>query len=259
MTWWPLSEALGASGLLERVDGEDPVIAPRRRCSIPRASRSRPTRRSGRCAPRSRRSPAAARWCSSIDDLQWAEPTFLDLLEHLADWVRDAPLLLLAMARPELLDLRAGWGGVRRTRDGAARAARRGRRGRAAARAGRRRPARPAHAPSGSSTSAEGNPLYVVEVVAHARRRRRARRPVERRRSPSRRRSRRCSTPRLDRLRAPERAVIEARRGRGQGVRARERVGAGRRRGGRHAPARARAQGPRPPGSAPARTASATS
>ncbi len=46
-----------------------------------------------------------------IDDLQWAESTLLDLVEHLAEWVHGVPLFLLAMARPELLDLRAGWGG----------------------------------------------------------------------------------------------------------------------------------------------------
>ncbi|HXF36442.1 MAG TPA: adenylate/guanylate cyclase domain-containing protein, partial [Actinomycetota bacterium] len=46
-----------------------------------------------------------------FDDIQWGEPTFLDLVEHLADWTRDAPVLLLCLARPELLDLRPGWGG----------------------------------------------------------------------------------------------------------------------------------------------------
>jgi class 3 adenylate cyclase/tetratricopeptide (TPR) repeat protein len=46
-----------------------------------------------------------------FDDLQWAEPTFLDLIEHLTDWSRDAPLLVLCLARPELLDVRSGWGG----------------------------------------------------------------------------------------------------------------------------------------------------
>ena len=40
-----------------------------------------------------------------IDDLQWAEPTLLELVEHVADLSRDAPILLLAIARPELLDL----------------------------------------------------------------------------------------------------------------------------------------------------------
>ena len=46
-----------------------------------------------------------------LDDLQWAEPALLDLVDHLAEWVHGVPLFLLAMARPELLDLRAGWGG----------------------------------------------------------------------------------------------------------------------------------------------------
>jgi predicted ATPase/class 3 adenylate cyclase/DNA-binding winged helix-turn-helix (wHTH) protein len=46
-----------------------------------------------------------------FDDLQWAEPTFLDLVEHVADLSRDAPIVVLCMARPELLDTRPGWGG----------------------------------------------------------------------------------------------------------------------------------------------------
>jgi class 3 adenylate cyclase/tetratricopeptide (TPR) repeat protein len=46
-----------------------------------------------------------------FDDIQWGEPTFLDLIEHVADWSRDAPILLLCLARPDLLDVRAGWGG----------------------------------------------------------------------------------------------------------------------------------------------------
>jgi class 3 adenylate cyclase/tetratricopeptide (TPR) repeat protein len=46
-----------------------------------------------------------------FDDIHWGEPTFLDLLEYIADLSRDAPLLLLCLARPELLDRRQGWGG----------------------------------------------------------------------------------------------------------------------------------------------------
>ena len=46
-----------------------------------------------------------------LDDLHWGEETFLDLVEHVADLVRNAPILLLAMARPELLDRRPSWGG----------------------------------------------------------------------------------------------------------------------------------------------------
>jgi predicted ATPase/class 3 adenylate cyclase/DNA-binding winged helix-turn-helix (wHTH) protein len=46
-----------------------------------------------------------------FDDLQWAEPTFLDLVEHVADLSRGAPIVLLCLARPELIDTRPGWGG----------------------------------------------------------------------------------------------------------------------------------------------------
>jgi len=46
-----------------------------------------------------------------FDDIHWGEPAFLDLLEHVADLAREAPLVLLCLARPELLDRRPGWGG----------------------------------------------------------------------------------------------------------------------------------------------------
>ena len=46
-----------------------------------------------------------------FDDIHWAEPTMLDLIEHLADWTRDAAVLLVCLARPELLEIRPGWGG----------------------------------------------------------------------------------------------------------------------------------------------------
>jgi class 3 adenylate cyclase len=43
----------------------------------------------------------------AIDDLQWAEPLLLDLVEHLVQWTADAPLLVLAAARPEMHDVRS--------------------------------------------------------------------------------------------------------------------------------------------------------
>jgi class 3 adenylate cyclase/tetratricopeptide (TPR) repeat protein len=46
-----------------------------------------------------------------FDDVQWGESTFLDLIEHVADLSRDAPILLVCLARPELLDARPGWAG----------------------------------------------------------------------------------------------------------------------------------------------------
>ena len=46
-----------------------------------------------------------------FEDVHWAEPTFLDLVEHVADWSRDAPIFLLCLARPELLEMRPSWAG----------------------------------------------------------------------------------------------------------------------------------------------------
>jgi class 3 adenylate cyclase/tetratricopeptide (TPR) repeat protein len=46
-----------------------------------------------------------------FDDVHWGEPTFLDLVEHVADWSREAPILLICLARPELFDARPAWGG----------------------------------------------------------------------------------------------------------------------------------------------------
>ena len=49
-----------------------------------------------------------------FDDVNWGEPRFLELIEHLAESVRDAPLMVVCMARPELLELRPSWGGGKR-------------------------------------------------------------------------------------------------------------------------------------------------
>jgi class 3 adenylate cyclase/tetratricopeptide (TPR) repeat protein len=43
------------------------------------------------------------------DDIQWGEETFLDLLEHVALLSSGASILLLGMARPELIERRASW------------------------------------------------------------------------------------------------------------------------------------------------------
>jgi class 3 adenylate cyclase len=46
-----------------------------------------------------------------FEDLHWADAGTLDLLEVLASRIRDVPLMLLALARPDLLLERPGWGG----------------------------------------------------------------------------------------------------------------------------------------------------
>jgi class 3 adenylate cyclase len=45
-----------------------------------------------------------------LEDVHWAEPTLLDLVEYLESWISDAPVLVLCLARPTLLEERAGWG-----------------------------------------------------------------------------------------------------------------------------------------------------
>jgi predicted ATPase/class 3 adenylate cyclase len=44
-----------------------------------------------------------------LDDVHWAEPTFLDLVEHVMGSARDVPLLVVCLARPELMDARPSW------------------------------------------------------------------------------------------------------------------------------------------------------
>lgn len=46
-----------------------------------------------------------------FDDIHWAEPTFLDLVDHIVDWSRDAPIFVICVARPELFEIRPNWGG----------------------------------------------------------------------------------------------------------------------------------------------------
>jgi class 3 adenylate cyclase/tetratricopeptide (TPR) repeat protein len=45
------------------------------------------------------------------EDLHWAEETLLELIDEIASWLTDVPLLLLCVARTELLEARPAWGG----------------------------------------------------------------------------------------------------------------------------------------------------
>jgi class 3 adenylate cyclase len=49
-----------------------------------------------------------------FEDIHWAEPGFLDLIEYLADFTR-APVLLVCNARPDLLEVRPAWGAGRQS------------------------------------------------------------------------------------------------------------------------------------------------
>jgi class 3 adenylate cyclase/tetratricopeptide (TPR) repeat protein len=94
ITYWPLVEMLIAIGVdPDAVIGTSP---PETQLSFRRLLEAR----------------AAARpQVVVVDDLQWAEPVFVDLVEHVADMSRDAPIFLLCVARTELLDARPNWGG----------------------------------------------------------------------------------------------------------------------------------------------------
>jgi class 3 adenylate cyclase/tetratricopeptide (TPR) repeat protein len=105
ITYWPVVEVLkqlGADG-----KGSDPIAALLGETDLPT------TPEEIAWAVRKLLEEAAAERPLVVvfDDVHWGEPTFLDLVEHVADLSRDVPILLLCLARPELLDRRPGWGG----------------------------------------------------------------------------------------------------------------------------------------------------
>jgi class 3 adenylate cyclase/tetratricopeptide (TPR) repeat protein len=48
-----------------------------------------------------------------FEDIHWAEPPLLDLIEYLAIWTREAGVLICCPSRPDLLDSRPSWGSGR--------------------------------------------------------------------------------------------------------------------------------------------------
>jgi class 3 adenylate cyclase/tetratricopeptide (TPR) repeat protein len=50
----------------------------------------------------------------AFEDMQWADESLLDFVEHLLDWSRNHPLFVVTLARPELLERRATWGAGQR-------------------------------------------------------------------------------------------------------------------------------------------------
>ena len=49
-----------------------------------------------------------------FEDLHWADAGLLDFIDHLLEWSRGVPILIITLARPELLDRRPDWGAGRR-------------------------------------------------------------------------------------------------------------------------------------------------
>ena len=129
ITYWPIGEIVRTAAGIDDADSAEAARAKLRRCSWRRARRRRRGEHGSPARSACRRDAAPQEevfWAIRklfehlardrplvvvIEDIHWAEPTLLDLIEHVADWSRDAPILLLCPARPELLDDRAGWGG----------------------------------------------------------------------------------------------------------------------------------------------------
>ncbi len=100
-----------------------------------------------------------------IDDIHWAEPAFLELLEHVLDAATDTPILLLATARHELIEERPTWP----DRPNAARLVLRPLSDAAAAQVVTHLLGSASLAPSLVArivAAAEGNPLYVEQMLS---------------------------------------------------------------------------------------------
>ena len=117
ITFWPLTE------LLQRLGGEQAVVAAMgddadaglvvERLAALGASGSTPAEELSWAVRRlfetlGRKRPLLV----LLEDVHWAEPTLLDLVEHVSRWSRDAPILLLCVAREELLEARPRWEGA---------------------------------------------------------------------------------------------------------------------------------------------------
>ena len=100
-----------------------------------------------------------------FDDIQWAESTFLDLIEYVAGWSSNAPILICCLARPELLELRPSWGLPRANASAVLLAPLREQEtGELIANLLGRLPL-PHEAQARIATAAEGNPLFVEELL----------------------------------------------------------------------------------------------
>jgi class 3 adenylate cyclase len=100
-----------------------------------------------------------------FEDLHWADDGLLDFVDDLVEWASAVPLLVVCVARPELLSRRPGWGGGKPnattlslsplTRDDTARLVA----------ALLEQAVLPAELQAALLTRAEGNPLYAEEYV----------------------------------------------------------------------------------------------
>ena len=128
VTYWPLASMIKVSA---GITDDDPaneafeklarLVRERGRCRPSRGRAGRAGAAEGEADYAEQLKWAALRWCEQLggspplvlvfEDIHWAEEPLLDLIEHLARSLGDAPVLIVALARPELLDSRPAWGG----------------------------------------------------------------------------------------------------------------------------------------------------
>jgi predicted ATPase len=129
ITYWPLAEMVKTSAGIADDDPLDEAIEKLRVCCEDEAIADLLGLASGvlhavRAERRQQEIAWAVReWAEKLaeaqplvlvfEDIHWAEEPLFELIEHLSEWVRQAPLLIVCLARPELLDVRPGWGGGR--------------------------------------------------------------------------------------------------------------------------------------------------
>ena len=185
VTYWPLAEMVKAAARISDDDPLDEAIEKLRQCcqdevvadllglAVGRARGSR--RRAQPAGDRLGRARVGVEQLAEaqplvlvFEDIHWAEEPLLELIEHLDRWVREPPLLIVCLARLELLDVRPELGragACARPRSSSSRSARDRQRG-----ARRRAPRASGHArPRADAATVldktEGNPLFVEETV----------------------------------------------------------------------------------------------
>jgi class 3 adenylate cyclase/tetratricopeptide (TPR) repeat protein len=128
VTYWPLAEMIKAAAGISDDDPLEEAFAKLRECCEEEAVADVLGLAAGMLeALEGERSSQEIAWAAReimvtladvqplvlfFEDIHWAEEPLLELIEHIADWVR-APLLIICLARPELLEQRPGWGGGR--------------------------------------------------------------------------------------------------------------------------------------------------
>jgi class 3 adenylate cyclase/tetratricopeptide (TPR) repeat protein len=113
ITFWPLVEIVRQLPSLEEVlvgDEEAELVAARVRGAIGAADAGGPAEETSWAFRRLFEALARERpQLVVVDDIHWAEPTLLDLLEYVVSFASDVPILLVCLARPDLLDERPTW------------------------------------------------------------------------------------------------------------------------------------------------------